>query len=67
MRDKMTWQEITRFTRCGSYSKKIKCPLCDHVHEVWHFGWTASACPKCGEWVEKTDYTVLAKVREVKA
>ena len=26
----------------------------------------SSACPKCGKWVEKTDYTVLAKAREVK-
>ena len=62
-KDSFHWARITRFTRCGAYAKKIKCPRCEHVHEVWHFGWLESQCPSCGKWARKTDYLVMEKIK----
>ena len=62
-KDSFHWARITKHTRCGSYSKKVRCPRCEHVHEVWHFGWLESKCPGCGKWVRKVDYTVMERVK----
>ena len=66
MRDAMIWVPINRYTRAGAYGKKIKCPKCGGVHHVYHFSWIASVCSSCGEWVNKLDYTVQAKAKNIK-
>ena len=44
-KDTFHWTRITSYTKCGSYSKKVRCPHCEQVHEVWHFGWLESEVP----------------------
>ena len=64
MKDAMCWAPVSRFTRCGAYSKKIKCPRCGYVAEVFDFGWVHRACNSCGETVQKYEYTVLTKAKK---
>lgn len=50
---------VNRYTRAGSDGKAIKCPECDHVGRVYHFGWSALGCTECKAIVDKERWEVV--------
>lgn len=56
-----TEKRVNRHTRAGAAGKVLRCPNCGATHRVFHFSWSASVCQGCGDWIDKTEYTVATE------
>ncbi len=49
---------VTKYTRAGNNGKRVMCPICGHVHRIYHFSWSALSCAHCTSMVDKYDWMV---------
>ncbi len=49
---------VTKRTRAGNNGKRVMCPVCGHVHRVYHFSWSALSCTNCTSMVDKYEWLV---------
>ena len=54
----MSFTAITRYTRCGSQGRLIRCPHCASVARIYHLSWSSLVCQGCGASVDKLDFTI---------
>lgn len=57
----ISFKPITKYTRSNNNGKQIKCPKCQSVHRVYHFGWSGLQCIECKESIDKYDWLVESK------
>ena len=54
----MSFTEITKYTRCGSQGRLIRCPHCHAVRRVYHLSWSATVCANCSRSVDKLNWSI---------
>jgi hypothetical protein len=53
--------KVNRYTRAGRKGKKIVCPVCTEIVNVYHFSWSILGCTSCHQMIDKCEWGVPAK------
>ena len=52
------YQLMSKRSRAGKNGKNIMCPVCEHVHRIYHLSWSSLTCTSCKTDVDKYEWLI---------
>ena len=59
-------KKVNKYTRAAYNGKEIFCPKCNAKNKVYHFSWCAITCGECKKMVDKYEWFLEPKKRNMK-